>query len=207
MGFVVSFSSPSSSCSLPAQGVFHCKNSFMNVLNMGPSHELQFFKKCFSGGFFPWATVLQLQVVPMRVPLHGPHFLTENPLLPGIYTGWKCFTVCPPAPGQDPPWTEVWLSAPVWTSMLCSSPAAGESLPQQPEHLLPLVLPWHWCLQGSHILSLLSPCCCSAVFPFLKCVIIEEPPLLLLASASGGQWQVHLGAGWNGSVKHSITES
>lgn len=93
--------------------------------------------------------------------------------------------IIPPAPGWDPLWTAVWIYATMWTSMLWSSPAAGESLLQQPEHLLPLILPWHWCLQDSNIFSLLSSSCCSAVFPFLKCATTEEPPLLLMGLALG----------------------
>lgn len=56
---LVSFSAPSFSWSSPAWGVSHSKKAFINFLNIGPSHGLQFLKKCSSSGFLPWGTFLQ----------------------------------------------------------------------------------------------------------------------------------------------------
>lgn len=148
-------------------------------------------KECSSSGFFPWGTVLQQWIVPMKVPLHGPHFLTENSFLTWDYTGWKFFMVCPPDPGWDPPWIAVWISAPVWTFMIWSSLCCWGNCSSSWSTSSPSFFPDI----GVYRAHTYSPSCLLAVaqqltflkvfLSFLKCVSTEEPPLLLMGSALG----------------------
>lgn len=164
MWFVISFSAPLSSCSSAEQSVSHSKKPFMNFLKRSPFHELQRMLQqwVLSMGYSPsavdrsyegsspWATFPDRKLIP-DLGLHRLKILHGVSTWSRMGSSMDCSVdICSSVDFHD----------------MVLSLLLGKLL-QQLEHLLPLILPWHWCLQGSHIFSLLSPSSCSAT-DFLK---------------------------------------
>jgi len=167
----------------------------VNFSNVSPSHGLQLFTDCPSVSPFHGVQSFRNRLHQRGSPT-GSQALSANLLWHGLLSLWVLRTWQQPAPApapheftasfRHPPalaWGPAWAASgyllhrgPPWAaegqpaSPWSSPQAAGESLLQSLEHLLPLVLHRPWCLQScfSHISSCLMLQLCRVFSPFLS---------------------------------------
>jgi len=155
----------------PAWAASHGIQSFINFSNMGLSPRLQFFKNCssmdpfngvqsFSNGLLQHGSLMGSQKTHSCVgssPWVSPP--ARSLFFYGCPQAAASLRAHPPAPAWSPPWAAggdllhcglPWHAGAQPASPWSSSWAAGEkSLLWRLEHLLPLLLHWPWCLQGT----------------------------------------------------------
>jgi len=216
----------------PEWGPSHGRQSSTNFSNMNPSYGLQFSTNCSSMGPFHGLQSFRNRLHQRGSPVES-QVLPANLIWHGLLSPRVHRSCQEPAPSAGSPQGHSllqastsssvgysmgcrWISAPPWTSMGCRwtacltmvftmVQAAGESLLWCLKDLLPLLLPWPWCLQGcvSHIISFLSLLTAAGLaqvlgffFPSFQ-ICYHRVTTAVTDGLSLGQWQVHFGASWH----------